>query len=200
MNAFVELEFGVDQIDGMLTVPEDGSTLEHDGSQIRFAEAADVEPIVNLAIELAQYHSRAPMFQVALLDLASTRTGILASIADDRSAVVVARSGGRIVGMAQAGPDRAYVEAFDIGMNVVTEDARSSGIGTAMLDFLLAWGSSRRYRYCTVGWTSSNLASDAFYRSRGFTPVRYRLHRRIDSRVSWANERFDYSAFDRLAP
>lgn len=48
-----------------------------------------------------------------------------------------------------------------------------------------------RYGYCAVGWTSSNLISDAFYRSRGFTPVRLRLHRRIDSRISWANDSLD---------
>jgi ribosomal protein S18 acetylase RimI-like enzyme len=99
--------------------------------------------------------------------------------------------------MAQAEPDRAYLAAFDIGMNVVTAEAREEGIGTAVLDFLLRWGSEAGYRYCTVGWTSSNLASDSFYRSRGFLPTRYRVHRRVDARVAWANEHFDYTPFRR---
>lgn len=37
---------------------------------------------------------------------------------------------------------------------------------------------ARGCHYCTVGGTSSNLISDAFYRSRGFTPVRLRLRRK----------------------
>jgi ribosomal protein S18 acetylase RimI-like enzyme len=64
-----------------------------------------------------------------------------------------------------------------------------------MLDVLVRWAADRGYRYCTVGWTSSNPISDAFYRSRGFTPIRYRLHRRIDPRVAWANEGPDDSSF-----
>jgi hypothetical protein len=46
-----------------------------------------------------------------------------------------------------------------------------------MLDALCRWAAQCGYGYCTVGWTLSNLVSDAFYRSRGFTPIRYRLRR-----------------------
>jgi GNAT superfamily N-acetyltransferase len=196
VSAFFELEFGIDQIDGMLRVPETADRPEG-GSAVRFATASDLDRIVELAIELAKYHSRAPMFQVALLDASATRRDVEAALADERSTVVVAEMGERIVAMATAGPDKAYLDTFDIGMNSVTAGARRGGVGTAMLNFLLAWGASRGYRHCTVGWTSSNLGSDAFYRSRGFTPVRYRLHRRIDDRVSWANEGLDYAAFHR---
>jgi GNAT superfamily N-acetyltransferase len=52
-----------------------------------------------------------------------------------------------------------------------------AGVGTAMLDALCRWAAQCGYGYCTVGWTLSNLVSDAFYRSRGFTPIRYRLRR-----------------------
>lgn len=194
--AFFELEFGVDQIDGILQIPEHVGQATSDGS-VRPAEPADVDSIVELAIELAKYHARSPMFQVALLDVRSIRQGVEQSLSQPRSAVVVAESEGRVVAMAQAEPDRAFLDAFDIGMNVVTVEARGSGIGTSMLDFLVRWGSDAGYRYCTVGWTSSNLDSDAFYRSRGFSPTRYRLHRRIDTRVAWANEHFDYTAFRR---
>ena len=193
---FFELEFGVDQVDGILQIPEHAGQATS-GESVRRAEPADVDSIVELAIELAKYHARSPMFQVALLDVRSIRQGVEKSLSEPRSAVVVAESGGQVVAMAQAQPDRAYLDAFDIGMNVVTAEARGSGVGTAMLDHLVRWGSEAGYRYCTVGWTSSNLASDAFYRSRGFTPTRYRLHRRIDSRVAWANEHFDYTAFRR---
>lgn len=198
VGTFFELEFGVDQIDGILPIPEHAD--QATSGDVRPAEPADVDSIVELAIELAKYHARSPMFQVALLDVPSIRQGVENSLSEPRSAVVVAESGGQVVAMAQAEPDRAYHDAFDIGMNVVTATARGSGLGTAMLDHLVRWGSEIGYRYCTVGWTSSNLASDAFYRSRGFSPTRYRLHRRIDTRVAWANEHFDYTAFRQCWP
>ena len=60
---------------------------------------------------------------------------------------------------------------------------------------LLGWAHAQGYQHCTVGWTASNLVGDAFYRSRSFTPIRYRVHRRIDPRVAWANETLDYTKF-----
>jgi hypothetical protein len=118
VDTFFELEFGVDQIDGILRIPEHaGQTPSRDF--VRRAEPADVDSIVELAIELAKYHARSPMFQVALLDVRSIRQGVEKSLREPRSAVVV-ETGGQVVAMAQAEPDRAYHDAFDIGMNVVT--------------------------------------------------------------------------------
>lgn len=136
------------------------------------------------------------MFQAALgFDVAGMRRGVEAALLDDRSIVVVVEGADRLMGMAQAGPARTYLDTVDIGMNIVTDGARSEGLGTAMLRYLLEWAASKRYRYCAVGWTSSNLISDAFYRSRGFRPVRFRLHRRVDPRISWANDTLDDSNF-----
>lgn len=192
-DTFFELGFGVDQIDGILPIPDAVGTGSASG--VRVATDSDLDQVVELAIELMKYHSRAPMFHAALLDVASIRQSAAKALEDDRSAVVVAEEGGRLVAMAEAEQAGSYPEAVDIGMNIVTADARAAGLGTAMLGFLLEWARSREYRYCTVGWTASNLVSDSFYRSRGFVPVRYRLHRRIDPRVAWANEALDYTAF-----
>ena len=135
------------------------------------------------------------MFQPALLDVAAVRRGIEGSIHDERSTVVVVKAATDSWPWPRPGPSSAYPDALDIGMNVVTEDARSAGVGTAMLDFVLRWAATAGYHYCTVGWTSSNPVSDAFYRSRDSRPFRYRLHRRIDPRIAWANESLDLGLF-----
>jgi ribosomal protein S18 acetylase RimI-like enzyme len=193
-DALFELEFGVDQIKGVISLKN--SAPASTAGQIRIATAADLDQLIELAIELQKFHSRSPMFRAALLDVSAIRSGLANSVESDAHAVLVARDGDRLSAMMQAEPDNTYTDAVVIGMNVVTEAARGEGLGTTMLRDMLDWAATRDYRYCTVGWTSSNLMSDAFYRSRGFAPLRYRLHRRIDSRVAWANEALDYSVFD----
>lgn len=192
LDALFELGFGVDQIKGVTMLD---STPASTPGQIRIATAADLDQLVELAIELQKFHSRSPMFQAALLDISVMRRSLANSIESDGHAVLVAGDEGRLSAMMQTEPDNTYTDAVVIGMNVVAEPARSEGLGTAMLRVMLDWAATRGYRYCTVGWTSANPASDAFYRSRGFTPLRYRLHRRIDSRVAWANEALDYTVF-----
>lgn len=191
LEAFFQLEFGIDQIDGILPVPRDACTGAAQ-TPVRRATTADVNSVVGLAIELQRFHSRPPIFQAAVsFDVGQARRGVELGLDDDGSIVVVVEGDEGLLGMAQAGPASAYADTVDIGMNVVTDGARSQGLGTSMLRYLLGWAASRGYRYCTVGWTSSNLMSDAFYRSRGFAPVRFRLHRRIDPRISWANDTLD---------
>jgi ribosomal protein S18 acetylase RimI-like enzyme len=182
VSAWFELEFGVDQVDGMLAVPpREPLRTESDG--VRPATLEDVDGIMELAKELHRFHTRSPMFQPpSTFDLAAIREGVENALDHERATVVVAEGTDGLVAMAQADPASAYAHTVDIGMNVVGEGDRSRGLGTALLHAVLRW-SAADYRYCTVGWTSSNLMSDAFYRARGFTPVRYRLHRRIDARA-----------------
>lgn len=194
LNTFFELEFGVDQIKGSVAIAKVPDAPPRADS-VRAAAGSDLDGLLQLAIELQKFHSRAPMFQAALLDVPGIRQALIGAIASDDATVLVATEGDRIVAMMQAEPDGGYADAAQIGMNIVTETARSAGLGTAMLDVLLRWAADRGYSHCTVGWTSSNPTSDAFYRSRGFTPLRNRLHRRIDPRVAWANDSLDYSAF-----
>ena len=179
MNALFELGFGIDQIKGYRVVPG-REELEPLAGPVRAAVREDVDRLAELAIELQQFHWRAPMFQRTHVDRQSIRDGLLRSLDDARSTSLVFEDCDRIVAMLQAEPDAVCAEAVVIGLNVVTETARSAGHGTALLEVLLRWAGSVGYRYCTVGWTSSNLISDAFYRSRGFIPMRYRLDRRLD--------------------
>jgi len=46
------------------------------------------------------------------------------------------------------------------------------------------------YRYCEVDWRSTSLQAGRFWPRRGFRPMVYRLARRIDPRIAWANGNF----------
>jgi predicted GNAT superfamily acetyltransferase len=135
------------------------------------------------------------MLAPTLADVASIRASLSQQISAEDNIVLVACDGDSIVGMIQAQPDRLYAATTTIGMNIVTEHARSAGVGTTMLNALCAAAANSGAERCAVGWDSANLLSDAFYRARGFMPVRYDLHRKIDQRVTWANDNLDYRQF-----
>jgi GNAT superfamily N-acetyltransferase len=116
-------------------------------------------------------------------------------IEQERDVVLVACDGDAVVGMIQAQPDGLYADTMTIGMNIVSEHARSAGVGTTMLNALCTRAADAGFQRCAVGWDSANLVSDAFYRARGFAPVRYELFRNIDARVAWANETLDYRRY-----
>jgi ribosomal protein S18 acetylase RimI-like enzyme len=162
---------------------------------IRTAHPDDIDRLVELCIELTQFHSRSPMLAPTLFDAARARADLAQHISAPNSIVLVACDGDAIVGMIQAQPDSLYAATTTIGINIVTEHARSAGVGTTMLNALCASAASSGAERCAVGWDSANLLSDAFYRARGFRPARYDLHRKIDQRVTWANDNLDYGQF-----
>jgi len=190
LQTLFELQFGIDQIKGTRTLAGMVDTKPDD--TIRTAHLDDVERLVELCIELAQFHSRSPMLAPALLDVPKIPAVLAQQICAEDNIVLVACDGDAIVGMIQAQPDGLFADTTTIGMNVVTEHARSAGVGTTMLNALCASAATSGAERCAVGWDSANPLSDAFYRARGFTPGRYELRRIIDPRVAWANDNLDY--------
>jgi ribosomal protein S18 acetylase RimI-like enzyme len=57
--------------------------------------------------------------------------------------------------------------------------ARGRGVCTALTETALAWAGRRGFRTCTIDWRSTNLLASRFWPRRGFTPVRFRLHRLV---------------------
>lgn len=193
LETLFELQFGIDQIKGTRTLR--GMANARPSGAIRLADTDDIERLVELWIELSQFHSRSPMLAPALVDVPRARATLAYHIAAEDNIVLVACDGDDIVGMIQAQPDGLWTATTTIGMNVVTEHARSAGVGTTMLNALCASAARSGAEHCAVGWDSANPLSDPFYRARGFTPVRYELRRIIDARAAWANDNLDYHHF-----
>lgn len=193
VNAFSQLGFGIDEVKGTRPLVADASP--QPPSRIRAAEIDDIDAAAQLCIELTQFHSRSPILRPALLGDFQPRRELRRNIESEHNMVLVADDDHRLTAMIQAEADARYRDTVTIGMNIVTEAARSAGLGTAMLQAITPWALDNGFLHCTVSWSSANLTSDAFYRSRDFTPIRYRLGRHIDPRVTWANETLDYSQF-----
>ena len=66
---------------------------------------------------------------------------------------------------------------------------RGRGIGQALTRHGLAQARAAGYQLCETDWRSTNLAAARMWPRQGFRPAVYRLVRRIDKRIAWANER-----------
>ncbi len=121
-EALHELGFGVDQVKGALDLRSFQPSPPTPES-VRATTADDLPQLVELAIELQKFHSRAPMLQPALLDVAATRKSLLRDIGDEGTAVFVAQNEGVAIGMIGAEPDPYYRASARVGYNVVTASA-----------------------------------------------------------------------------
>jgi len=72
----------------------------------------------------------------------------------------------------------------------VAGEARSGGIGAALVNRGLAWAREQGYTLCTVGYFAPNLLGARFWKAKGFTPLGFTLERRLDERIAWAKGEF----------
>lgn len=70
----------------------------------------------------------------------------------------------------------------------VEPDARSLGVGSALLNTALEWGRSSDYNVCVVDFESANIEATRFWQGEGFRPVIYSLSRRLEDRIAWAKD------------
>jgi ribosomal protein S18 acetylase RimI-like enzyme len=64
---------------------------------------------------------------------------------------------------------------------------RGRGIGSALAARALDSAAKEGFAACIADWRTANLLASRFWPRLGFHPVAYRLERRIDGRVLWAN-------------
>lgn len=188
---FVELEFGIDQIKGR----RPPTRLPESPLAVRPARADDVAALTDLAAEVTRFHAEPPMLRPALVDLAAIRAAFESALDRDRELLLVAEHNGRPAGMMHAVPDTRYRNTATIGLAGVTPSVRTRGIGTALLAGIMDWVADRGFAACDVEWTSANPVSDRFWRGHGFEPVHYKLIRRIDPQVAWADPGLSYEHF-----
>lgn len=193
VGAWFELGFGVDQVKGIqpLNRLPRGSVSSFD-LQVREARLDDLDGMTELARDVTRFHAESPMLRPALSDHEFVRDEMVKGMESERSLVVVADLGNRLGGFFQLHPDNHILDTATIGIAGVAPRDRHHGVGTAIVDFALNWADSKGYRFCAVEWTSPNLTSDRFWRSRGFEPLQYKLTRRIDPRIAWAHEGISY--------
>jgi ribosomal protein S18 acetylase RimI-like enzyme len=197
VHAWFALTFGIEQVHALLAL--DGLDLSTPapprGVEIRRAGPQDRETLADLSDVIWRHQVQAPVWGIHLPeDEAEARAG-WADLGDDPTVTVwLALRQGQVVGCqgyfpAEPSDDDLLLPEQCTRLTIAgtRETARGQGIGQALTRHGLAHARDSGYRYCETDWRSTNLLSSRFWPRQGFRPVAYRLVRRIDPRIAWAN-------------
>ncbi len=160
---------------------------------IERASPEDIEDVLGLADSLNAWHWQSPMFWPVLhVAEPAAREFNLAALRNADVPYFVAYEDGRPVGMQtflRPGFTPPIVHsATDVYLfeGIVSDEARSGGVGAALLAHSMKWAASAGYSTCTLHFASGNPSGAPFWLGHGFSPVEHTMERVIDSRVSWA--------------
>ncbi len=118
----------------------------------------------------------------------AVRAELTSALASEDRAFVIARRGGRDVGVISVGPGLGsplYVPdgAAYIAATAVLPTERGSGTGAALVDAAFGWASDHGHVAACLHFQTANVTSTAFWTGIGFTPVMTHMRRRLDDRI-----------------
>ena len=185
IESWYRLSFGQQHALGAREIPDEGQA--DDG--VRLADAADVDPIIEIAPVLPDHQDQSPVFATAPRE---TEEELRESIAEDLTnpeiANFVAEVDGRVVGNLVIAPTElssthgglARIDGAALLAYAATKpEVRGLGTGVAMTNAGFAWARERGYETMVTDWRVTNLLSSRFWPRRGFRPTFFRLYRSI---------------------
>jgi GNAT superfamily N-acetyltransferase len=196
LDAWFALSFGLEHAHGLRAVAvSDEAEAMHpaSGLVIRRATLDDRETLVSVSQWLRRYQAGPPIWGAALPEDTALVANSYAELAGDEKAVVwLAFLDGQIAGFQTYLPAESADEdplippnCIDLSVAATHPELRGRGIGVALTQVGLA-AAALSYSACVVDWRVTNLKSSRFWPRRGFQPAGYRLVRRVDPRIVWA--------------
>jgi GNAT superfamily N-acetyltransferase len=184
------LGFGLLGADGVRDLkPIPGGTA---GVDVRRAGLDDLQQVTTLMGELREYMAEPPTFLYN--EDANSAKEDEEWLADPAHAIWLAYQGTDAVACMVQGPANPRASAIIRGRSTTSivaaytrETARNTGIATALLDQVLAWGRAQGYERCAVDWEPMNVLGTRFW-MRHFQPVSYALVRHVDERFAPGSE------------
>lgn len=197
VDTWFSLGFAQQQRHGVLSLADYTLTQSiPENIAIRQIQPGDETILMELSSTIAGYQTQSPVFAPTppeyLLDL---QEGYAELIEDDECTMWLAERDGEVLGYqayftVETDP-RVLINpknCVELSVAGTKTEARGTGIGLALTQYGLKYMQQQGYAYCITDWRITNLLSSRFWESRiGFTPVAYRLERRIDPSISWAN-------------
>ncbi len=155
--------------------------------EVREATREDFDALNEILDEGDAYHGEAlPHIFRAADGPARPDEFLTLALADENAVILVAESGGRVVGMAHASvresPDipifvpRRYAHVSTL---VVREEVRRTGVGRALMEQVHQWALGKGLTEIELGVWEFNETARAFYEDLGYTTTRRTMHRRL---------------------
>ena len=201
IQTWFSLSFGIEHVYGLadLESVDPAMPLPPPEVEIRKAGPDDRRYLGDMSDVVWRQQVKAPVWAVEMPEAASENRELWESQLDESDVTVwLALAGGRVVGIQGYWPAESALGAADDNLFIpencahmslagTREGERGKGIGKLLSKSVLAQVRGEGYRFCDTEWRSTNLLASRFWPNRGYRPVAYRLVRRIDQRIAWAN-------------
>ena len=197
LRAWFGLAFGIEHVHAVLdlrslALPD---LLAPVGVTIRLATDDDRGALAQMSDVVWRHQLEAPVWAAMLPESAeANRAGWLELLDDPTVDVWLALEQGEPVASQAYYPSEMSGEHLlggdstcHLAIAGTRPDARGRGIASALTRAGLEHARRRGFAFCETDWRSTNLLSSRFWPRFGFRPAFYRLHRRVDDRIAWAN-------------
>jgi ribosomal protein S18 acetylase RimI-like enzyme len=197
LDAWFALSFGLEHAHGLralAAVDMMDAAQTPPGPAIRRATGDDRETLIAVSQWLRRYQAGPPIWGAALPDdTAEIAAGYAAMASDATTIIWLAFLDGQVAGFqayipAETADDNPLIPpgCVDLSVAAIHPDLRGRGVGAALTQMGLKDAARRGYTACVVDWRVTNLLSSRFWPRQGFQPTIYRLVRRVDPRIVWA--------------
>ena len=190
VEAWFSLGFGKQHVHALRAqASPDFRPQARDGLLIRLKERRDLPASAELGLVVPGHVRTSPTF--SFIQVPSYEEALAEAekdFEDERFTEFVAEHEGRVVGIAVACSLEVSQmttrlmrprSAGFLGHAAVLPQGRGLGAGRALGEAVICWSRDEGYEWTATDWRSANLEANRTWRSLGFTPSFYRLHRLI---------------------
>lgn len=180
LESWSGMDFGRHLIDGVRRVVT--AARPSTGVAVRLAVEADLEAAAALEEATAAHLRAAPVFLARRPD---DHDALLARLGDPQRPVFVAETDDRVVGWLTASPseDSSFTLRRHVPLAIdgafVEPARRGAGIGTILVESMVAWAAAEGFEWIAVDYETANFEAAAFWPRCGFDPVLVSLARTI---------------------
>lgn len=163
-----------------------------DTIQVRRGQAGDEAVMYKLADIIWSHQVQSPIFGQKLPeDIEKTRQDYVGLIEDPEAMCWLAEQNGQVLGFQcyfDVEADMFHPErGIELSVGGTFPEARGQGANLALTRHGFIHAKAAGYDYCITDWRTTNYEASRFWTKVGFVPRMYRLVRRIDPMIAWAN-------------
>ncbi|NDI35433.1 GNAT family N-acetyltransferase [Chengkuizengella sediminis] len=196
LDAWLKLGFSFEQVHALCDITNQAMEIENQHPiEIRLAIKSDQSILTDIGDLIMSHQTGAPVWAAVLPEyLTEIKKGYGGIVEDSNAKLWIAFKGNQLIGF------QGYWETTTSNSDMMTPDRcielsiagtkkeeRGRGIGKLLTQKGFMEAKENGYQYCMSDWRMTNLQSSRFWPKRGFYPIAYRLTRKIDHRIMWAN-------------